>query len=340
MFFPLLTPDAKHQAQSRFLQAGNRMIVGLLFLALAIFLSGCGLLPSGRLPQVPGTPDKAMVAGVPFFAQDELQCGPAALAMALHWSGIGVQPSDLTPEVFSPGLKGSLQSALIGSARRHGRVAYPITGREALLAEVSAGHPVIVLVNLGLSWSPKWHYGVVIGFDQEREEIILHSGLIANEHLGARVFLNIWQRSEYWGLLVLPPERLPARVEEGDWLDAVAGLERTGHWQGAAAGYSAALKRWPESFAAWMGLGNNRYSLHDLGGASEAFRRATQLQPKNGIPFNNLAQVLSEQGKRNEAMAAAQRAVDLGGPLLDNFQKTLEEIKEKPAPKNGRRRTQ
>ena len=332
MFFPLSEPSANRQTPSRFLQAANRLIGGLLFFALALVFSGCGLLPTGRLSQVPGTPDKAMVAGVPFFAQEELQCGPAALAMALNWSGIGVQPSDLSPEVFSPGLKGSLQSALIGAARRHGRVAYPITGSEALLAEVSAGNPVIVLTNLAFFWYPKWHYGVVLGYDQERGEVILHSGLTANEHLDSRIFLNIWQRSDYWGLLVLPPERLPATATEEAWLTAVSGLERTGQWQGAAAGYGAALKRWPESFGAWMGLGNSRYSLHDLTGSGEAFRRATLLQPENGIPFNNLAQVLSEQGKRKEALAAAQHAVDLGGPLLDNFRHTLEEIMAMPAP--------
>ena len=314
------------------------MIAGLLFFALSLVLSGCSLLSSGPLPQTPGGPAKALVAKVPFFAQEELQCGPAALAMALNWSGVGVQPSDLTPEVFTPDLKGSLQSGLIGAARRHGRVAYPITGSEALLAEVAAGHPVIVLVNLGLSWYPKWHYGVVIGFDQAREEIILHSGLIADEHLSSRVFLNIWQRAEYWGLLILPPDRLPNTVEEGAWLDAVAGLEMAGQWRGAATGYATALKRWPQSFSASMGLGNSRYSLHDLAGAAEAFRRATLLAPKNGIPFNNLAQILAEQGKRKEALATAQRAVELGGPLLENFKQTLEKIQTMPAPRSGRKR--
>ncbi len=313
------------------------MIVGLLFLALPIFLSGCGLLSTERLPQTPGGPAKAMIAKVPLFPQEELQCGPAALAMALNWSGVAIQPSELTPEVFTPGLNGSLQSGLIGAARRHGRVAYPITGSEPLLAEVAAGHPVIVLVNLGLSWYPKWHYGVVIGFDQEHDEVILHSGLIANEHLSSGVFLNIWQRSEYWGLLVLPPNRLPSKVEEGDWLEAVAGLEKTGQWRGAAIGYATAMKRWPQSFGASMGLGNSRYSLHDLAGAAEAFRRATLLEPKNGMAFNNLAQVLAEQGKRKEALAAAQRAVELGGPLLENFRKTLENVRKMPAPRGARK---
>lgn len=303
------------------------MIAGLLlFSALALLLSGCGLLPDGRLPRAPGAPDKAMVAGVPFFAQEELQCGPAALAMVLHWSGIAVQPADLSPQVYSPGLKGSLQSALLGAARRHGRVAYPISGSEALLAEVAAGHPVVVLVNLGFFWYPKWHYAVVLGYDKERDEVILHSGLNANEHLGSRLFMNLWQRSEYWGLLVLPPDRLPATGEEEPWLAAVAGLERTGQPREAAVAYAAALNRWPESFAAWMGLGNSRYNLHDLAGAAEAFGRATRLQPENGMAYNNLAQVFSEQGKHQEALAAAQRAVTLGGPLLEIFRQTLEEI--------------
>jgi hypothetical protein len=308
-------------------QADSKVLVGLMFFVLTLVLSGCGFMSTGPLLQTSGGPARAMVDNVPFFAQEELQCGPAALAMALNWSGITIQPSDLTPEVFTPDLRGSLQSALIGATRRHGRVAYPITGSDALMAEVSAGHPVIVLVNLGLSWYPIWHYAVVVGFDQAREEIVLHSGGTAYERLNSRVFLNIWRRGEYWGLLVLPPDRLPVGVGEGDWLEAVAGLEMIGLWQGAAEGYSAALKRWPNSFVAWMGLGNSRYRLHDLAGSAEAFSRATLLQPENGIPHNNLAEVLNSQGKRKEALAEAQRAVDLGGPLLDTFRQTLEEIK-------------
>jgi hypothetical protein len=330
MFFPL--SGGKRKGLSRAPRAGSLLIAGLFFFLLGAFLSGCSMLPGERLAPPPSVPARAMVQEVPFFPQDELQCGPAALAMVLHWGGIAIQPCDLTPEVFTPGLKGSLQSALIGAARRHGRVAYPIAGSAALLTEVSAGHPVIVLVNLGFFWYPKWHYGVVIGYDQERDEVILHSGRTPNERLSSRVFMNIWRRGDYWGLLVMPPERLPAGGEEGPWLAAVTGLERAGHWEEAAVGYAAALQRWPESFAAWMGLGNSRYAQNDLPGAAEAFRRATLLQPENGMAFNNLAQVLAEQGRRGEALTAAQQAVDMGGPLSERFQQTLEEIKAQSTP--------
>jgi hypothetical protein len=332
MYFPLSTIGVKRKANFRFLQVGSRMIAGLLFYVLSSLLSGCGLLPVGQLPEVTGVPARAMIDDVPFYAQDELQCGPAALAMVLDWSGLAVLPADLSPEVYSPGVKGSLQSDLIASARRHGRVAYPITGMDNLLTEVSAGHPVIVLTNLGFFWYPKWHYAVVIGYDRQKSEVSLHSGLTAKEHLSAWVFRNIWQRSDYWGLLVLPPDRLPAESEEEKWLAAVAGLERVGQWQAAATGYTVALERWQGSFAAWMGLGNSRYSLNDLDGSAEAFRRATLLQPENGLAFNNLAHVLSEQGQQQEALAAARRAVELGGTFLDTFRQTLDEVSKPSAP--------
>jgi len=276
---------------------------------------------------VPGAPGRVMVDNVPFFAQEKFQCGPAALAMVLGWGGMDISPAELSSQVYSPGVEGSLQGSIIGSARRHGRVAYPIAGSKALLAEVAGGHPVIVLVNLGLSWYPKWHYAVVVGYDQPDNEIILHSGLTASEHLNYRVFLNIWRRSDFWGLLVLPPNQLPAGVDETEWLTAVAALERSNNLEAAAIGYAAVLEKWPQSFAGWMALGNNKYRLKELNDAEQAFLRATELEPDNGMAFNNLAQVLSEQGRKQAALAAAQRAVSLGGPLLDIYKQTLQEIK-------------
>lgn len=328
MFSHLLIHNAKCITDSHFVQVGSRMIADLLFLVFLIFLSGCSILPSESLPQTPNIPSRAMVADVPFFAQDELQCGPAALAMALNWSGIAVQPSDLSTEVYSPGLKGSLQSSLIGSARRHGRVAYTIIGSEALLAEVSAGHPVIVLVNLSFFWYPKWHYAVVIGYDQQQGEVVLHSGVTAREVISSWTFMNIWKRSGYWGLLVLPPNRIPRGGGEEEWLAAVSGLENTRKWQAAALGYATALERWDKSFVAWMGLGNSKYNLNDLNASAEAFYQATLLQPENGMVFNNLAHVLAEQGKHKEALVAAQRAVKLGGSHINTFRQTLREIKQ------------
>jgi len=325
MFFPSSTIGAEHKTTSSILKVGGRLIAGLLYLTLI----SCSVLPAGRMPQSPEDPVKAIVESVPFFAQEELQCGPASLAMLLNWSGRDLQPADLTEEVYIPELKGSLQSSMISATRLHNRIAYPITGSEALLAELAAGNPVIVLVNLSFFWYPKWHYAVAIGYDQQQGHVILHSGLNPGEVLNSRVFMNIWKRSNYWGLLVLPPDRLPAGAREKEWLAAVAGLEGAGKWQAAVTGYVTALKRWKESFAAWMGLGNSYFNLNKLDESAKAFHQAARFQPNNGMAFNNLAHVLAEQEKWEEAQTAAQRAVELGGPFLDVFRKTLKEINRK-----------
>ena len=104
-------------------------------------------------------------------------------------------------------------------------------------------------------------------------------------------------------------------------------LEKTGQWEAAATGYATAHERWNQSFIAWMGLGNSKYNLKEFDSSADAFSRASQLQPENGLAYNNLANILAEQGKREEALTAAQRAVDLGGPFQDTFRQTLAEIK-------------
>jgi tetratricopeptide (TPR) repeat protein len=264
---------------------------------------------------------------VPFHPQEAYHCGPASLAMALNWAGVPVDPGQLTPEVFTPGRQGTLQAEIVTGARRHGRIAYPVSTLDALLKEVAAGHPVIVFQNLGLPWYQRWHYAVVIGYDLPRREVLLHSGLDAGKVTSMRLFELTWEWGKNWGLVVLPPEKLPATAEEELLLRALVGLEKAGQWGMAARGYRAALARWPESHGALMGLGNSLYAAGDLRGAERAFRAASIAHPIAGAAFNNLAQVLLEERRPEEALPYAMKAVEIGGPLKPVFLQTLEEIK-------------
>jgi tetratricopeptide (TPR) repeat protein len=215
---------------------------------------------------------------------------------------------------------------MVAAARRHGRVAYPISGASALLNEIAAGHPVIVLQNLGLSWVPVWHYAVVIGYDLDKGMIILHSGITDKKTTALRTFENTWARSEHWGLLVLPPSRLPATAEENSYVKAIVGLERARQWPAAVEGYKTALHRWPQSLTAHIGLSNSYYAQGDLESARKVLQKTTLHFPGEGVAFNNLAHVLWKQGKKQEAIKAARRAVMLGGPHIEKYQQTLEEI--------------
>ena len=305
-----------------------RIFPGGFFLLVVLLAAGCTPLHTDRiLATAEVFPQPVELTTVPFFPQEEYQCGPAALATVLNWSGVNVTPEELAPQVYLPERQGSLQLEMIGATRRHGRIPYVLQPQlESLLAEVSSGNPVLILQNLSLPWYPKWHYAVVVGFDLKGDNLVLRSGREERHEVPFKVFERTWRRSDYWAMVVLPPYQLPFTAEEIRYVQAVAPLERMSRWTEAALAYATALTRWPKSLAAWMGLGNSRYALHDPRGAEEAFRQATQHHPQAAVAFNNLAQTLLDQSRLPEAQAAAQRAVELGGPQRDTFRETLKQI--------------
>jgi tetratricopeptide (TPR) repeat protein len=310
---------------------------GFFILWLLLSLAGCATPQTDRLLQSASSfPEPVELTAVPFFPQEEYQCGPAALAMALNWSGLATTPDALVPQVYLPARQGSLQDEMLAAARRHGRVPYVLRPQlESLLAEVASGHPVIVLQNLALTWYPKWHYAVVVGFDLARGEITLRSGLEARHTVALATFEHTWARGDYWAVAVLPPDRLPRTAEEARYLETVVALERLQRWEESGAAYAAALKRWPKSLTARLGLGNSRYRLGDVPGARAAFEQATRDHPESAPAFNNLAHTLMELGELKKAEAAARRAVELGGPHLATSRATLAEIEARRA---GRQR--
>jgi len=291
-------------------------------LFMALLLSGCGTL---TLRHGDGMPSQAYVA-TPFFTQDTHHCGPAALAGALAASGVVTTPELLAPQVYLPGREGSLQLELLAAARGMGRVAYVLEpSLEDALREVAAGRPVLVLQNLGLSWYPRWHYALLIGYDLTAGSVTLHSGTTPDYVTSLTVFDRTWARAGRWGLLVLPPGLLPATAGELPYLTAVAALER-GNPGAAETAYMAALQRWPASLPALLGLGNARYAQDNLKGAVQAFAAAVMAHPDSAVAHNNHAHVLHRLGRGAEALAAARSAVELAGDTLPAARRTLEEI--------------
>ena len=197
------------------------------------------------------------------------------------------------------------------------------------MREIAAGVPVVVLQNLALNWAPQWHYAVAIGYDLESREIVLRSGVTRRETMSLDTFEHTWARSGHWAMLALPADRLPVTATETSFIAALAALERVAP-AAAHTGYGHALQRWPGSAAAQIGLGNASYAMRDLPGAAAAYRRATLDHPASADAWNNLAQALHELGKREEALVAARRAVDLGGPRLGTYRETLEGILRQP----------
>jgi tetratricopeptide (TPR) repeat protein len=287
-------------------------LVGAVLLLLA--LAACAAPQTARLVQEPGDlPPRAEVAEV-------------ALAMVLAWSGLPVTQDDLVPQVYTPEREGSLRSDVLGAARRNGRLAVPVGNLPDMLREIAAGNPVLVFQNLALDWYPQWHFAVAIGYDLEAREIVLHSGLDERRVTAMGTFESTWERGDYWALVVVSPDRLPASPGETAVLKAAAGLERGKRLEEAATAYRTVLGRWPESFGAIMGLGNVSYAESDFGAAEAAFRRAAAVRPTAPAPWNNLAYVLLGLNRKTEAIAAAREAVRLAGDDAAPYLETLDEI--------------
>lgn len=271
-------------------------------------------------------PPRAELPDVPFFPQEKYQCGPAALAMAVSSAGVARTPEQFVNEVYLPQREGSLQSEMLAATRRAGLIAYPLSPNlGAVLQEVADGHPVVVMQNLRFDFLPLWHYAVVVGFDQEPGEVILRSGTTERLIENDRRFDSSWTKAGRWAFVALPPGQLPATVEQDRYVLAAAALERVSP-QGARDAYTAALARWPDNLVAQMGLGNIAYASHDLAQAETQYRLATEEHPDSADAWNNLAQVLHELGRNEQALTAAQRALSIGGPRQELYRATLQEI--------------
>lgn len=292
-----------------------------VFVWIALMLAGCATPQmaslDGRWPQNLAT--RAELDDVPFYPQEDYECGPAALAMVAGAAGVPVRPEALVDQVYLPGRKGSLQLEMLAASRRQGLLAYPLRPHlEAVMHEVAAGNPVLVFQNLALPIYPVWHYAVVIGFDRDRKVVMLHSGRSERMEMSLFTFERTWARAGYWSMVALPPARLPATAESQAYAIAASALERVN--PGAAqVAYASALQRWPDDRAALLGAGNTAYALAQREIAIEAYRTAVRRQPDFSDAWNNLAQVLLDAGQVDEAAAAIDRAVTLGGERLARY---------------------
>lgn len=294
---------------------------------VTVLLAACA--PRPPLPDIQGA--VVEIEAVPFFPQEQYQCGPAALATVLQWSGVAVTPGQLAPTLMIPARKGSLQIELQARTRAHGRVPFALRGGlPGLHAELNAGHPVLVLQNLAFDWRPVWHYAVVVGLNPRTRTVTLRSGRERRHEVNWETFMNTWTRAAQWGLVILQPGELPAIAEPASVLEAVAPFEQARRWDIAEAVYRGAAQRWPQQTVFALGIANSRHARGDLAGAESAYRDVIAAFPDDPVAYNNLALVLADLERWDEAKRMVGRALELsgerGGPLRAEFLDTRRQI--------------
>lgn len=264
---------------------------------------------------------------VPFFAQEDHQCGPAALASMLQFSGVAMTPERLVGEVYIPDRQGSYATELIAATRRHQRIPYLLAPKlSAIFTALEHGQPVLVLQNNGLSLYPVWHFAVVVGVDYAHQELILHSGRTAELRIDFSTFERTWARSEYWAMLVLSTDAIASWLEPEPLLQQLANLEKYGELTTAKQGYEQALKLWPNEIYIWFGLANTAVRLKQWSLAEQSFLHLIEHFPNFAPALNNYADFLLRQGQAQKALGYAKRAVELQADVIT--QQTLAEIEQ------------
>lgn len=250
-------------------------------------------------------------------------------------AGYPVTPEALVPEVYTPGLSGSLQPEMLGAVRRRGLLPYELSPTlDALAAELVRGRPVLVLQNLRLESLPAWHYAVVIGADPKSEQLILRSG--TDPRLVERTgrFMRTWRLADRWAVVILHPGEMPVKPDPERYHRAVIGLEAAGRYAEAARAWQAALNVWPGDSVALFGLGNALYAEGDLNGARSAWERYVTENPDDPAGLNNLAVALAESGcvQRGQALAKAALAqLSQEDPLYADVLDTLDDLQTETA---------
>jgi tetratricopeptide (TPR) repeat protein len=263
---------------------------------------------------------------VPFYPQQQYQCGPAALATILNHYTLAISPQELQPQVYLPAREGSLQVEMSATGRRYGMLVYPLRPELVdLLAEVAAGRPVLVLQNLGFDWLPQWHYAVVVGYDLPSAELVLRSGTTRRWQTSLAAFERTWARADYWAQVILPAGQIPHTAEPLRYLRSVLDLEQTGQKDAAYLAYEAAVRRWPTQPQVWLTLGNVAYQRQDYSQAVAAFVNATRIQPENAAGWNNLAYALLQRGCPGQARHSITCAIK-HAPSEESIQESQAEI--------------
>ncbi len=279
------------------------------------WMGGCAAQTEVLLRHTPsGLPPEIELAATPFFAQTAYQCGPAALATALGAMGVKADPAVLTRWVFVPARQGSLQVEMLAGARRE--LAVPTllpASLEAVMGEVAAGRPVVVLQNLGLDVLPVWHYAVVVGFSLPRKELVLRSGVNPREILPLPLFELSWVRAGSWAFVVTPPGQWPATAEEAAVVDACIGFERVAPPGLAQLAYASALRRWPRNLALTMGVGNVAFAAGDPILAADSFETAAR-NHRSAPAWINLSRTLLAADLPQSAWRVALEAEYINDP--------------------------
>ncbi len=169
-----------------------------IFAFVSFLLFSCA-----RAPDIRQVKAHHLIENVPFYPQENYQCGPAALAGVLNYWQAGVSPADIAAEVYSKSARGTLDIDMILYAQRKSVNATQYTGNlNDIRHNIDLGYPMIVLVDYGFWVYQQNHFMVVVGYNEKG--ILANSGTDQLRFIPFKGFLKSWEKTACWTMLVTP----------------------------------------------------------------------------------------------------------------------------------------
>jgi tetratricopeptide (TPR) repeat protein len=250
-------------------------------------------------------------------------CGPACLAMVLnYWDETrSFSQQRITDEIFDSENQATYNSEMVLYPRSKGFASHSCQGDLRILKEVvGAGIPVIVLTKT-LKQIAKGHYRVVIGFDDDKDQIIFHDPFLGGRHaMKSKTFMKVWElgkgrNQSRWMMAVFPKgSPFPFPDLQNDPLTAIN--LATAYYR--RSDFPKSREQWEN---ARQSLGADPYPLYSLAMVSlregdaeraEAYAlEALGLDAKNAYALDVLGLAYANQGKIEQALQSLDQAFRL-----------------------------
>lgn len=144
---------------------------------------------------------EVIINKVPFYPQEEYQCGPSSLAGVMNYYGVNVSPEEIASEIYSKSARGTLDMDMLFYAERKGLKAEKYIGNiDDLKDKIKTGHPLIVLVDSGYGLFQVNHFMVIVGYNESG--VFANSGREEKKFIPLKDFLRVWNRTGNWTLYI------------------------------------------------------------------------------------------------------------------------------------------
>jgi len=272
----------------------------------------------------PASPTAQVIPNVPMQKWGIESCGAGSLSTVLQHYGDATTLQawdDSLPKTRG----GVLSIDMLVAARKHGFDAQLVTGTpDTIESELAAGRPVILMLRVIDSLGKKYdffHYIVLDGIDRDRGLIRTQWGDRQGRWTTFAKLETPWAGGGHAAILIHP------RDEMAEQLRAAVVLEEKGDYAAAAKSYRNLLSRHPASALLWTNLGNADVQLGKRAEAEIDFHKALDADPADRDAMNNLAWLLYQQKRLDEAESFARKAASLHGPdsylVLDTLARVL-----------------